>query len=219
MADWILVFTYVVPLIGVIVGYGLATISGRRENKKRVERLRRLVYADVLRLFISLSKIVYYSEEYLKYPEIDTGDADTLSALLKFNRAAVEMTLSNEWYKSARAEPFFFSQLPKKEQDAINRVYDLQLHITNENLFNAALEATIKKVDKSERPKVQFIASKISTIDTFKKMKKAIQEGLDKGLLIDVSSEQTREVVTFIYETEEREQDLRDIIEQVSAKL
>lgn len=219
MDDWITALISILgPIIGVVVGYRLATVSARSENKNNVERLRRLIYTDVLRIFLFLAKIVSMTDGYLKDPKIKTDDAETLNALLQVNRAATERNLSNEWYRSARAEPFIFSQLSKKEQDAINRIYDLQLLTTNEGFFNAALKPFSKNVDKSELPKVQFFAEKISREDTVKQMMKAIRGGLDEGLLLDVSTGRSRELVTLIFKKQEPEDALPDI-EEASAKL
>ncbi len=190
---------------GVLVGYGLATFTAWRENKNKVQRLQRLLYTDVLRIIVFLEKIVRITEGFVSDPQIKTDDAETLRALLEANRAATDQNLSYRWYSEARTEPYIFSQLPKKEQDAINRLYDFHLHITNVALVEAAVTAASREVDEAQRYKVRFLAEKSVRENTLKDMMKTVREGLDEKLLLDISTEQTRTIVTSIFAQERKD--------------
>jgi hypothetical protein len=181
MADWNVPLAYlIVTGFGIVVGFALTSVSGWRENRRKVGDLRRFLYNDIFLIHFNFKTLREIFVETLADKEYGTllNDEENVNAMLDFCDKLREDALRDDWYKNARADPHVFAQLSDNELRVIEGIHVIlskEAATSKADVYRARLRRQVGK------PKDRFNLEKANVERTLNTLENLIRGGLKKS--------------------------------------
>ena len=207
---------FVAILVGsftTFIGFLLAIVSRYFQNRQNEDRLRRLIYSEIMGM---LSSLHHLEASIHKDMRTEYTDEEQVALLLDTYRVFLESAFRENWYQNARADIHTFSRLRKDEIATFSAIYDLQSALLADRAFDIRARAT-RKMDLADKIKgvndyVEFIIIQMEDL---------IREGLDEHLLLEMSTERDRKYAAWIFHKREMSQIMsgeREFIDNLMAR-
>jgi hypothetical protein len=189
-----------VTAFGVLVGFLLTSVSGWRENRRKLGYLRRQLYGDISWIYLDFKTLQERVIDTLENKEyrVLLKDKEYVDGMLDFYGKLLDDALKDDWYKNARADPHLFTRLS-----------DNELRVITGNHTLLSKEAAILKADvlraaqrrQVDEPKELFTLEKDRLERIIGALEKMIRGGLKKDEFLKISiSEQDRADVALMFD-------------------
>lgn len=183
----IAVFTLAGGLAGFVLGAfltdWLSKRRERRENERKVSGLRKLLYEDIIMIYVELKDILIVIET-----ERITSKFD------EYYNAIIGLQDSDWYKKDARKQPFIFMQFSDRERRAIRKIASLQ-----EGVVGISRHKYIRKQVEEGEDGVETLRKdlKEKIIDYIREQ---IKRGLDKELLLELCPDENKDHIRSIFD-------------------
>jgi|SRR5665647_1760004 len=210
---------FVAILIGsftTFLGFLLAIVSRYFQTKGDVDRLRRLIYNEIMGVYASLNHLEAAIHKEMKKEYSNDTDERLVNALLEAFRVILENSLREDWYKNARTDTQTFSRLDKDEIATINAIYELQSTAVADRILDMRTQEVLK-MDLKDR--IKSLNDYLEPI--IQEMEGLIREGLDEHLLLEMSNERDRKYAAWVFHKQEMGQMMsgeREFIDKLMAR-
>jgi hypothetical protein len=197
-------FTLVGGAVGFVVGAFLSDWLAKRregrENERKVTGLRKLLYEDIVTIYVALNELLIVIEDDLKTPKFDFNNV--IVAIKQYQHGHIEWQ-GTDWYRGARDHPFIFTQLSDSERRAMRQFAGLQRVAVKVSADNCArLREKVEKGEKEPSSLLEALKIDLESIITF--MRQAIKAWLDKELLLDVCPDDNKHYILSIFDDERK---------------
>lgn len=192
-------------LVGFCLGTWLAHYLERKEktkeNEQKVIGLRKMLYEDVVRIYIAWNELLTVIKNDLATRKfVDIRDVNVTLTLYQRGLLVWQKT---DWYTNARAYPFIFMQLRDSERRAITQIATLQGTIaTLSDVKYIALRRRLKEGEIEPRQLIEALKDDLEkNIIGF--IRRLLKEGLDKGLLLEMCPDENKHYIRSIFDDED----------------
>ena len=176
--------------VGAILTYIGAVLLDKRANTQKENGLRKLIYEDIITMYIELIKAGIASHKTFQADKIlNQNDVQTIrgesAGIASFSHSFLEI-MSDDWYMRARAEPSLFMQLSSSERQAMRQINLVQ------KAFSGKIFGLITEIDREQLVKskddLKFLNNLQADIlvQTLDFIRKSIESGLNKKILLEV---------------------------------
>ncbi len=183
-------------ITGSIFTYFGALRLANRENRQNVNGLRKLIYEDIITMYVELIKAGIASHKAFQADKIlNQNDVQTIrgesAGIASFSHSFLQI-MSDDWYMRARAEPSLFMQLYSSERQAMRQINLVQ------KAFSGKIFGLITEIDREQLVKskddLKFLNNLQADIlvQTLDFIRKSIKSGLNKKLLLEVCPDKDR---------------------------
>jgi hypothetical protein len=189
---------------GAYLGAWLAYHFGRKErteeNKQQVIGLRKILYEDIVTIYIALNELLTVIKNDLATSKL--SDIDTISVALQQYQHGLLDLQKTDWYTNARAYPFIFLQLSDKERKAIAQIAGLQgtvVAVSGDKYI--LLQQRVKEGEIEPRQLIEALKDDLEkNIIGF--VRQLLKAGLDKELLLEVCPDENKHYISSIFDDE-----------------